>query len=431
MIAPDDVLAQLKITNQRLSAFGDYPACLKVDSWEAMGACWAQMIADTQKVTPGVQEIVDKIAAQTQGKGESDKVKAVWKYLNDNVRYVALSDGLQGFIPMKAAVVCSKKYGDCKAVAGLISVLCRSLGLKADPILLGIRPALGQVPVDLPGPGNFNHSIARVEADGKVLWLDATVRDGAFDVTPYSDQGVDVVVARPGAPFFDKIPVQPAETNRADGTVVFEPGQDGSMQMTYDGHLTGNYALLIRSIANEDTADQFRKWIDSRTLTAAYPQASLSELTYTGKDDNNAPFDLKIEATIPKALQPAGKGLSFEARSPLRPWAFHYFSLPKRHYPVDLMFLSASRVRYEVKIPEGMEPTGMPRNVVYEDDYLKLERLAQIENDRVVALYDFAFKQLIIPPDKYTEARKAFQKAMDASKFVVIFEPLKKKKETT
>ncbi len=425
MVAPDDVLAQLKIANSKIAAFKEYKSCLEIDSWEDMGTCWSNMLVTKQEVTPAIKDVVAKIAAEN--KTETDKVKAVWKYMNDNVRYVGLEKGLAGFIPLSAGVVCSKKYGDCKAVAGLISVLCRELGLKADPILIGTRPALGQVPLDLPGPFHFNHSIARVEADGKVLWLDATVRDVAFDVTPYADQGVDVIVARPGAPFMDRIPVQAPDKSRADGTVVFEPGQDNAVSMEYTGTVSGNFAMMMRGATQEYTEEQFKKRLIENSLSVEYPQANLASLDVTGKDDNNAPIGLTMKAEIPKALQPVGKGVSFEVKAPIRLSVFERFTLPKRRYAVDLGWLGSAKLRYEVKIPEGMEPSGMPRNVMFEDDYVKVERLAQIENDKVVAMYDFAYKQLIIPADKYPEARKSFQKAMDASKFVVIFEPPKKK----
>ncbi len=421
MVAPDDVLAQLKIANEKVSAFGEYDSCLRIESWEDMGRCWHDMIEEKQEITEGVREIVERIAAEAET--DAEKVKAVWQYMNESIRYVGLEKGLAGFIPLSAGVVCSKKYGDCKAVAGLISVLCRELGLEADPILIGTRNALGQVPKELPGPFHFNHSIARVEVGDRVLWLDATNRDMSFDTTAYVNQGVDVVVARPGAPFMDRVPVQGPDVNRADGKLVLEPGADRAVKLHFAGNNTGNYAMMYRSAANQSTEEQFSSRIVERFLAGVYPQAKLEQLKLTGQKDNNAPFGLTIEAQVPNALQPVGDGVSLEVKSPIELRVFDAFTLPKRRYPVDLEFLAASRVRFEIQIPEGMVPSGLPRNIMFEDDYIKLERLAQIENDRLVARYDFSYKQLIIPPDEYAEARKSFQKAMDAARFVVMFEP--------
>lgn len=426
MIAPDDVAAQVKIANQKIAAFGDFPACLEIKTWEDMGRCWIQMIESRQQVTPAIKDVIEKIAAET--KTETDKVKAVWKYMNENVRYVGLERGLAGFIPLSAGVVCSKKYGDCKAVAGLISVLCRGLGLRADPILIGTRPQLGDLDVDLPGPFHFNHSIARVEADGKVYWLDATGRYDSFDTTQYRNQGVHVVVGNPEKPFLDEIPVQPPEQNSSSTRAVFSYGGDGTLQLELKRVTTGNTASMLRARAYQYNAKQWRDWIEGY-LADSYPQIRVIEQSYQGKEHNDDHFVITIKAKLPKALQPAGKGVSFQVKEFFPSSAFDDFTLPKRRYALDMGLLWLRKSRFEVQIPQGMDVAGMPRNLEYQDEFVELERLSQIEGDRVVTQLTWKNKQLIVPPEKYQQARKAFQKVLDATSFVVMFEPVKKKKQ--
>jgi len=424
MVAPDDVVAKLTLANEKVSAFGEYPACRAIKTWEDMGNCWQAMIAKQQELTEPIKEIVKKI--EGAAKTETEKLKAVWDYMNTSIRYVGLERGLQGFIPLSAHVVCDKKYGDCKAVAGLITVLCRALGLKADPILIGIRPVLGAVDLDLPGPFHFNHSIARVEADGKVYWMDATYRTLDFATTPAADQGVDVIVSRPGAPFVDKIPVQGPETNVHEMKVSFAPAADGTVTLELDMRATGNFAGSFRAGAMEMTADKARQWLEGM-LAETYPGATLVEQAISGREDNNLPMGVRLKASIPKAIQSSGTGLTFEVRKPFGISTFDYFNLPKRRFALDLGYLREYSTRFEVQLPAGMQPAGLPRNVMHEDDFLKLERLSQVENDRLVTEYKLVVKALIIPADRYPAAREAFLKAQDASKFVVLFEPVKQK----
>jgi hypothetical protein len=425
MVAPDDVLPKLLVANQDVSAFGEFPTCRKIVTWEDMGRCWNEMISKQQEATPIIKEVAEEIAKTA--KTETEKVKAVWKYLNDNVRYVGLERGLAGFVPLSAHVVCSKKYGDCKAVAGLISVLCREMGMRADPILIGTRPQLGQLDTELPGPFYFNHSIARVEADGKVYWLDATGRDHSFDTTQARNQGVHVVVADPTKPYLDLIPVQPPEQNLTAKKIVFESAGDSEMKLNVEFSTKGDGAASYRGASHAYTPEKFNQLLADR-VHDAYPQAVDIKPTYSGKENNEQPFGVDLTARIPRALQPAGKGLSFEVKDLF--WSkdlIDWFSLPKRRYPLDLYRLDQYQTRFEIQIPAGMQPAGTPRNVMFDDDYFKVERLSQIEGDRVVAVLSVANKQLIIPPDKYPEARKSFQKALDAASFVLLFEPQKKK----
>jgi hypothetical protein len=425
MVAPDDVLAQVKIANEYVSAFAEYPSCRKITSWEDMGRCWNEMIKSRQEVTPAIRQVVDQIAKEAHT--ETEKVKAIWKFMNDKVRYVGFERGLAGFIPLSAEVVCTKQYGDCKAVAGLIAVLGRALGLRADPILIGTRPQLGQLDTDLPGPFHFNHSIARVEADGKVYWLDATNRTSSFDTTLYPNQGVHVVIGDPDRPRLEYIPVQPPEQSTSTTQAVFTPGPDGEMRLELVRTSTGNSANSLRGTSFAYNAKQWQDWIESQ-IASSYSQAVVEEQSYQGKENNEEPFVIKLKARIPHALQSTGTGLSFQVKELFPSGSFQYFELPKRNYPLDMGYLWVRQSRFEVQIPEGMEATGLPRNIEYEDEFVKLERLSQIEGDRVVIIMSWSNKAFQIPPEKYLEARKSFHKVLDATSSVILFEPPKKKK---
>jgi hypothetical protein len=424
MIAPDDVVAKLVLANENIAAFGDYPTCRKIRTWEDMGNCWQEMIAKQQEITEPLKEIVKKIEATART--ETEKLKAVWDYMNTHIRYVGLERGLEGFIPLSAHTVCDKKYGDCKAVAGMISVLCRALGLKSDPILLGVRPAVGMLELDLPGPFYFNHSIARVEADGQVYWMDATYRTFDFATTPAANQGVKVIVSRPGAPFVDEIPVQPAETNRRELKAVFAPSPEGHVGLEVEMTGTGNVAGRYRAYAYDLTDDRWKKAME-RFLADSYPRARLEAESKSGKEDNNLPFGIQLKAVVENAMQSTGAGLSFEVRDPFGISLAQDFSLPRRRYALDLGYLTDFVSRYEVQVPAGLQPAGLPRNVSHEDEFLRFERLSQIENDRLVAEYRLTMKMLIIPAEKYPVAREAYLKALDASKFAVVLEPVKQK----
>ncbi|MFC1654294.1 hypothetical protein ACFL2F_00700, partial [Myxococcota bacterium] len=61
---------------------------------------------------------------------------------------------------------------------------------------------------------------------------------------------------------------------------------------------------------------------------------------------------------------------------------------------------------------------------------VELERLSQIENDRVVTELRMKMKVIKIPPNKYPEARQEFHKWWDAGTFVLMFEPKKTKKSS-
>ena len=80
-----------------------------------------------------------------------------------------------GFVPRSLEEIGESHYGDCKDLAMAATAIYRALGYKAN-LAWVFR---GEVaPPDqmyaLPIDTSFNHAIARVEADGKIYWIDAT-----------------------------------------------------------------------------------------------------------------------------------------------------------------------------------------------------------------------------------------------------------------
>jgi len=429
MWAADDLVAKIRLGSDRNYGYEDVSPNTDVSTWEKMAQFDADLFkyGKRQEVTPFLKKVAEKLVEGT--KTETDKMRALWKYMYENIRYVARRSSKKdrGILPLSADFVCKNKYGDCKAHAGLIAVLGREMGLKADPISIGPRQTWGSVEMEVPCH-QWSHSIARVEADGKVYWLDADNRYNDYKTTFWLEQGVNVLVARPGAGFMDFIPIQPPEANQSTMKTVFTPTADGEMLVEVDRSTTGNFAGDLRERAYRYTDDEWHKNIVEYNLRGAYPQASILQESYSGKEDNDKPFEIKLKAKIPRALQPTGRGVSFEVKELFQSSVLGYFELPKRRYPMDLGFLWKRQNRYEVKIPNGSLVTGLPRNVEFEDEFLKLERLAQIENDHVVAIYSLVVKKFKIEAKDYQKARKAFRKALDASSFVLIFEPEKKKK---
>lgn len=102
-----------------------------------------------------------------------DKAKAIFNWVQSNIKYVAIEDGYSGFIPRRADDVIRKRYGDCKDMANLIVELMRGVGLDARHIWIGTR-SISYTYNDVHTPIVDNHMIAGVYIDKKFHVLDAT-----------------------------------------------------------------------------------------------------------------------------------------------------------------------------------------------------------------------------------------------------------------
>src|SRR5690606_20483038 len=102
-----------------------------------------------------------------------EKIKAIYYWVQDNIRYVAFEDGLAGFIPDNCQNVYQKLYGDCKGSANLLKEMLILAGFDARLVWIGTRDII-PLSASIPSIATSNHMIAAVEHNGDWLYLDGT-----------------------------------------------------------------------------------------------------------------------------------------------------------------------------------------------------------------------------------------------------------------
>ncbi len=139
-----------------------------------------------------------KLSAQlsriTEGKTtDADKIKAVYYWVQDNIRYIAYEDGYSGYIPTSAQDVLAKKYGDCKGMANLLTEFLKLAGFDAHFAWIGTR----HIPYaqSLPALCVNNHAISVLNYSGKTYYLDGTEKYVPFGENAFRIQGKEVMIA--------------------------------------------------------------------------------------------------------------------------------------------------------------------------------------------------------------------------------------------
>ena len=121
-----------------------------------------------------------KVIELTQGKtSDLEKVKAIYYWVQDNIRYIAFEDGLAGFKPDECQFVYEKRYGDCKGMANLTKEMLLLAGFDARLTWIGTD----RIAYDYSTPNLAvdNHMICTLILNGKEYFLDPTDKYSSFD----------------------------------------------------------------------------------------------------------------------------------------------------------------------------------------------------------------------------------------------------------
>src|SRR5690242_1306884 len=164
--------------------------------------------------------IKEKAAEITQGlTTESEKVKAIFLWVQDNIRYIAFEDGVAGFRPEKAQEVLRKKYGDCKGMANLVTEMLRAVGADARKCWIGTKHLAYDYTT--PSIAVDNHMISAWMNNGKPVFLDATEKYIGLGEVAERIQGRQTLIEDGDKYLLAKVPVADYRQNTAYEKRIF------------------------------------------------------------------------------------------------------------------------------------------------------------------------------------------------------------------
>jgi transglutaminase-like putative cysteine protease len=208
--------------------------------WPEIARWYADLSRDRYALTPALEA---KLAEVTGGaRTREDSLRALHRWIAQDLRYVSLSLGIGGYQPRMPAAVLETQYGDCKDKATLFIALARRMGINAHPVLLSSG---GGVDERFPSIHQFDHMIAAVEVPGRpgYTYLDLTSALTPFGAILPSYQGAFGLVVHPdgrGEPI--KFPLDPPSANRSETRIVGELSADG----TFRGNMTTSFAGALQ-----------------------------------------------------------------------------------------------------------------------------------------------------------------------------------------
>ena len=174
---------------------------------------WYYSLVENVNVEPANAELVQLVNEITADKKtELEKVKAIYYWAQQNIKYIAFEYALGGFIPRESNEVFRKKYGDCKDNSSILYRMLEIAGIKGNLTWIGTR-SIPYTYKEVPTPIVDNHMILSYENNGKTYYLDATGRYIKFGIPTSFIQGKEALVSY-GKDFkIKKVPVIEAKEN--------------------------------------------------------------------------------------------------------------------------------------------------------------------------------------------------------------------------
>ena len=406
-------------------------------TWQRISSWYAGLARDRYEITPPVAAKIHSLVAGARTL--DDSIRAVHRWVAQDVRYVSLALGLGGYQPRAPQTVLETGFGDCKDKATLFVAALRSMGVTAYPVLLS---ADGGVERTMPSIGQFDHAIAAVErrvsetaagsgggaTGGPYVFTDLTSDVTAYGALPFSEQGEFALVVHPdGRGEEVTLPLDPIPANRSEtrlvGTISDAGLFDGRMESAEWG--AGEGALR----------EVFSQPLDS-TKRAAFMRGLASRWFEGADGDSLVAFDGKDLAVHPrislvvrhgKATSNAGQTeiltIPLANMSGMKEMANELERRAPRRFPIDSRKILGQAVGYtelrftmppgwQARLPKAISASG-PFGT-YESEYAQTGRELRITRRLTGA-------RNVLPPERAGDLI-AWLRAIgaDDAKFIVI-----------
>ncbi len=140
-----------------------------MNSWKDFGHFMNKLNKGRDELSPKMKKEVLALTASV--KSDREKIDILYKYLQDNTRYINVSIGVGGWQTFDADYVEKNKYGDCKALTNFMKSMLNAVDVKAYPVYIGSGRSDALINEDFVYP-HFNHVILNVPSED--YWLECT-----------------------------------------------------------------------------------------------------------------------------------------------------------------------------------------------------------------------------------------------------------------
>ncbi|ANQ51203.1 DUF3857 domain-containing protein [Flammeovirga sp. MY04] len=131
-----------------------------------------------------IRKIWEKEKTKLKGTTKQYKILSWIHFIQDEIRYMGIENGINAFQPHSPTQVYNQRYGDCKDKSLLLTALLREEGVEAYPMLVNTRGKL--MHQKIPAPNRFNHCIVQLIYKGKEYYIDPTMNNQGGDLPNFA-----------------------------------------------------------------------------------------------------------------------------------------------------------------------------------------------------------------------------------------------------
>ena len=390
--------------------------------WRDLGNWENQLIAGRVDASP---ELKQQVATLTAGRNtQLEKMQAIARFVQDNIRYVAIELGIGGFQPHPAPEVFSHRYGDCKDKATLTRSMLHEVGI--DSYAVVINDERGVVTRDTPPHNGFNHMIVAVKLPeglvdpslvavlqhpklGRLLYFDPT-----DEITPFGQirgelQDNYALLVTPDGGELLPLPMQLPAMNSIERTAKLTIDPSGRLKGDVKEIRLGDRAwqerFELRNVNKE--ADKIKP-IET-LLSGSLTNFRITHASITNMNVISLPFGFDYTFESDNYAKNAG-GLLLVRPRVLGSNAMGFLETKEqRRFPIEFAGAVRDTDTFEIAIPPGYAVDDTPPPVDADFSFASYHSKTEVTGNTIRYTRTFEVKELSVPVSRADELKTFYR----------------------
>ncbi len=401
-------------------------------SWNDLAMWHAQLIAGTREPSPALQQKVQELAPASMPMFE--RMKALARFAQRDVRYAAIEIGIGGYKPHPAAEVFAHRYGDCKDKATVLASMLAQIGVKS--YHMPIHADRGVFTEKTPPNLGFNHVILAIQLPqasypktlpaiyehpklGRLLIFDPTSEFVPFGELPHYEQDSYALLVTDSGGELIHLPVSSPELNTINRTARVKLLPDGTLQGEIEEVRSGYSAMYAREFLQGESHND-RKKILEHFWGPTLGSFRIDSFDLVNGDDIEKDFIIRYKFTSDHYAKNAGPLLLVRPHV-VGEMAGGLDASKPRHYAYEFLAPFSRSERVEITLPEGYKVDELPAPARSAPPFAEYSSKTEDAGNVLKYARDYKVRATSIPAERIDQLKRLFSDILvDEKKMAVL-----------
>jgi Domain of Unknown Function with PDB structure (DUF3857)/Transglutaminase-like superfamily len=405
-------------------------------NWNDMALWEAGLVRGRRDSSP---EIKQKVAALTTSETSATRKMAVLgKFVQDDIRYVAIELGIGGWQPHAANDIFSHHFGDCKDKATLMSAMLKEVGIDSYYVIVNTRR--GSVNANTPAVNWFNHVILAIklpdgtgDADLKAVLQHKTlgrllIFDPTDEMTPFGylrgalQANFGLLVTDAGGELIE-LPKLAASMNGTQRTAKLTLTPTGTLTGDVTEIRMGDPAARQRYALRSAATDKDKVKPIENVLAESLSNYRLTHASVTNLQRNEQPFGWDYSLVVDNYAKTAGNMLLVRPRVLGSGSSALLETKEARKFPVEFAGPSLDSDTFEITLPSGYEVSDLPPPVDVDYEFASYHSKTEANGNTLKYTRRLEVKELTVPLAQMESLKKFYRIIASDERNTAVLQP--------